>query len=270
MPKFYEPETLSKLQNLEMEILKDFICICIENNLVFFGYAGTGIGALRHKGYIPWDDDIDICLLEKDYELFMKSFSHPHLKALCIENDPTWPYPYGKVYDDRTIVYEDADISYPGLGVNIDVFPIYNYPESKVKAFILRLRIFILSWVHNIKVTRISSQRNLLKNVILSMLKFLCLPFRFSYVNKKIREICLKASPQKSSKLFETRSAQTTIYNAESFEGFDKIEFEGNKYSVMIGWHDYLSARHKDYMALPPESSRHPHHNIKAFWRNED
>ena len=71
MPKFYEPEQLKHLQKLEMEILTDFKRICDENNLIYFGYAGTGIGALRHKGYIPWDDDIDISMPRKDYERFM-------------------------------------------------------------------------------------------------------------------------------------------------------------------------------------------------------
>lgn len=72
MAKFYEPEVLEKLQHLEMDILKDFVRICKEHNLEYFGYAGTGIGALRHKGYIPWDDDIDISMPRKDYEKFLK------------------------------------------------------------------------------------------------------------------------------------------------------------------------------------------------------
>ncbi len=72
MPKFYEPEVLKHLQGLEMMILSDFKKICDENNLTYFGFAGTGIGALRHKGYIPWDDDIDISMPRKDYETFMK------------------------------------------------------------------------------------------------------------------------------------------------------------------------------------------------------
>ena len=72
MAKFYEQEVLEKLQHLEMEIVKDFVRICKEHNLEYFGYAGTGIGALRHKGYIPWDDDIDISMPRKDYEKFLK------------------------------------------------------------------------------------------------------------------------------------------------------------------------------------------------------
>ena len=261
---------INEIKEVQLSILKEVHKFCSENGIDYSLAHGTLLGAVRHKGFIPWDDDIDICLLEKDYETFMKSFTHPYIKALCIEKDPTWPYPYGKVCDVRTIVYEDADISYPNLGINIDVFPIYNYPDSEFKASILRFKIFILSWVHNIKITRIARQRSILKNSILSILKLMCRPFGFSYVNRKIREVCLKASPQKSSRVFETRSAETSVYKAESFGRFDELEFEGNRYKVMIGWHDYLYTRHKDYMVLPPESSQHPHHNIKAFWRNEN
>ena len=72
MPRFYEPTVLKKLQSVEMDILKDFKKICDENNLTYFGFAGTGIGALRHKGFIPWDDDIDVALPRKDYDTFLK------------------------------------------------------------------------------------------------------------------------------------------------------------------------------------------------------
>ena len=65
--KEYDEATLKKVQQMELAILKDFIQICTENNLSYFGLAGTGIGAIRHKGFIPWDDDIDVGLPRKDY-----------------------------------------------------------------------------------------------------------------------------------------------------------------------------------------------------------
>ena len=94
MPKFYEPEQLKHLQKLEMEILTDFKRICDENNLIYFGYAGTGIGALRHKGYIPWDDDIDISMPRKDYERFMELVTEQmgdKYEVLNTETDINYP-----------------------------------------------------------------------------------------------------------------------------------------------------------------------------------
>ncbi len=94
MSKFYDQETLDRLRYLEVMILKDFDKVCKENNLTYFGYAGTGIGALRHKGFIPWDDDIDISMPRKDLE-----------KAVAILTEK---YP-DKYYALNT----DTDVNYP-------------------------------------------------------------------------------------------------------------------------------------------------------------
>ena len=68
----YDEETLKRVQQTELGILKDFMALCDKHGLTYFGIAGTGIGAIRHKGFIPWDDDIDIALPRKDYEIFLK------------------------------------------------------------------------------------------------------------------------------------------------------------------------------------------------------
>ena len=70
--RFYEPEILSRLQQEILSILDDFLLICETYHLEYFGIAGTGIGAIRHKGFIPWDDDIDIAMPRKDFEKFLK------------------------------------------------------------------------------------------------------------------------------------------------------------------------------------------------------
>ena len=71
-PEFYEPETLKRLQGEILSILDDFTAICDRYHLEYFGIAGTGIGAIRHRGFIPWDDDIDIAMPRKDFERLIK------------------------------------------------------------------------------------------------------------------------------------------------------------------------------------------------------
>ena len=71
MPRFYNQEELDRIHKAEMGILKDFMKICDENGLKYFAFAGTGIGAIRHGGFIPWDDDIDVALPRRDFEKFI-------------------------------------------------------------------------------------------------------------------------------------------------------------------------------------------------------
>ena len=67
MHEFYEPQVLARLQNTELQILRDFMELCDSHGLLYFGIGGTGIGALRHGGFIPWDDDIDIAMPRRDF-----------------------------------------------------------------------------------------------------------------------------------------------------------------------------------------------------------
>ena len=105
---------------------------CNKNNINYFLADGTMIGAARHKGFIPWDDDIDIMMPRADYELFIKNFpdSYENL-ALASPYDESPMYYYAKVYDKRTIKIEELDYgTHKPLGIDIDVFPIDGEPDN--------------------------------------------------------------------------------------------------------------------------------------------
>ena len=136
MPKFYEPEQLKHLQKLEMEILTDFKRICDENNLIYFGYAGTGIGARRHKGYIPWDDDIDISMPRKDYERFMELVTEQmgdKYEVLNTETDINYPLATTRLVLKGTKFREysmkDVDCNW---GIFLDLYALDNAADGKL------------------------------------------------------------------------------------------------------------------------------------------
>lgn len=124
--KFYDQETLEKLQKIELSIFKDFKDVCEKNSLTYFGLAGTGIGALRHGGFIPWDDDIDVGLLRKDYdkmiEIFKRDFSE---KYTIVNGDEFSNYP---LMTTRIILNGSKFIETPlknidcPLGIFLDVY----------------------------------------------------------------------------------------------------------------------------------------------------
>lgn len=134
MPKFYEDKELKRLQSMEMGILKDFMKICDENGLRYFGVAGTGIGAIRHGGFIPWDDDIDIALPREDYEKFIKLVEEKmgdKYYVLNAEHNPNFPLMTTRLCIRGTKFVENAlkNINCD-LGIFLDIYAYDNYPDN--------------------------------------------------------------------------------------------------------------------------------------------
>ena len=116
-----------ELKRIQLDILLVFHDFCIENGLEYSLFAGTLIGAVRHKGYIPWDDDIDICMTRPNYEKFIHSFNghFPNYYVAAPELDWNYYAPYANVCDNRTLLLEGKN-GHNGqeIGVKIDIFPI--------------------------------------------------------------------------------------------------------------------------------------------------
>ena len=101
---------LDELKKIQLDILVFIDDFCEKNNINYWIDCGTLLGAVRHKGYIPWDDDIDIGMLREDYDKFMKIFNNccnnSKYKFISYETDKNWPFPFGKVLDITTVLYE--------------------------------------------------------------------------------------------------------------------------------------------------------------------
>lgn len=138
MKKEYDGETLQKLQSLELEMLKDFIDVCRTHDLVYFAFAGTAIGCIRHKGFIPWDDDLDVGMPRNDYEKLLRIFNEKYSDKYIIGN-PEYMRNYPMVGTRIMIrgtkfveeVFKDTDCE---LGIALDVHPFDNLPDDD-KAF---------------------------------------------------------------------------------------------------------------------------------------
>ncbi len=135
------------LQLRILEIAKSIDCVCKQHNLRYFMWAGTMLGAVRHGGFIPWDDDFDIAMPRKDYDLLLKNCKEwlpEYFEVVSYETDPdSYPLPFAKIQDARTTLIERMHLRYVG-GIYIDVFPLDGQPNSRLRQ---RLHFIKYQWL---------------------------------------------------------------------------------------------------------------------------
>lgn len=263
-----EITSLDEIKSIRLNILLSFHQFCIANNINYSITYGTLIGALRHKGFIPWDDDVDVCMLRKDYEKFEDLFPSQYGKLVyyTLKRNRKWNRPYGKLFDNSTVEIENNAINI-GIGVSIDVFPIDEVPDKKENYFVYnKIRVFLID-VMMLKSLIWSSQRNFSKNLSVFISKILLYPFPFRGLAKLI---------DKYGQLYNNRGNERLMHNCDSVDGnyfmnkrlFDEyidVEFEGYQLRAMRGYDNYLHAIYGDYMQLPSEDKRESHHSFNAY-----
>ena len=138
--------SMDEIKSVELEILKYIHNFCIENDIKYFLNYGTLIGAVRHKGFIPWDDDIDICMFRKDYEKFIDLFSKDDgiYKILSLETDDKYYNNFIKVINSKTKIEDERNYKTYDLGIFVDIFPIDSFDDLKLVEKTYKLESFKL------------------------------------------------------------------------------------------------------------------------------
>ena len=169
---------LEELKAIQVEILDEVHRFCEANGIKYFLSSGTLIGAVRHKGYIPWDDDIDLYMLRSDYEDFLKEFNkkEENYRVVSLRTDKKCTIAYAKVERLGTVLIEDVDHPME-QGVNIDIFPVDGVPDdvnARKKYF---SRIDRYRNMMTLKNVSLRKSRSLIKNAILLFGKFSLFPY---------------------------------------------------------------------------------------------
>lgn len=245
-----------ELKQVQLHLLKITKKICEENNLRFYLTGGSLLGAIRHKGYIPWDDDIDIVMPMKDYRKFMdivnqsgeyrvlNAYDNPEIfhsfysRLVCPEtNIKTWDYPYIE-----------------SLGINIDIFPLYGVPEGKEEAehFADEMEKLHVTFIEEfIKYPEPTERYYELQKEILNMMD------------------CYAFDESTNIAYLLSRHKKKEIMPAKIYDRAVMVEFEGELFPAPEGYDEYLTRLFGDgYMQLPPEKERYSVHNYKAFMKN--
>jgi lipopolysaccharide cholinephosphotransferase len=262
---------LSDIKKIQIEILKEFSKYCDENGLVYFLGYGTLLGAVRHKGYIPWDDDIDIIMPRGDYDKFIYRFcsDNKKLELLDISNEPNYTFPFAKISDSSTILQEDYAINFNRLGVNVDIFPIDGAPKNKEEADEILRKVKFYRNMLKVKYAKVSTRKNFLINLIAILGKILLYFVDYRNLLRKIDTISrrFKFNQNNDAGCLVWNYGAKEIMSKDIFSKSIKIEFENEFYNAPEKYDEYLKNLYGDYMTLPSEDKRVTHHTFKAYWR---
>lgn len=255
-----------------VSIIKDIDLFCKINDIKYYIEGGTLLGAVRHKGFIPWDDDIDIMMPRKDYERFLNCYNsrNSRYKVISINNSPKYYLTYAKVIDTRTVLKEDCSTDLE-LGAFVDVFP-HDKFTSKEDAVKINRRVKFYRDILLAKNIRIKSSRKFYKNLILTTMKIIGAFWSKGKLIEKIDEISSSQLNERSQVLAPMVSmidGERSILPVDYFENTTLVEFEGLMLNAPLKWHEFLVSVFGDYMKLPPEEQRVSHHNFKVWLKSD-
>lgn len=262
---------LRKLQLLELDILKQIIDLCDHNGLTYYAIGGTLLGAVRHKGFIPWDDDIDIGMPRPDYEKFLsiaqKALRSPY-SVKTFYTSPEYKYQFAQVDTNQVQLLIDSTNRKKMQNIWVDIFPIDAMPNSKTLYHLHTIRLLFLRMmskysVFNDVVGQHQKNRPLYEKILIqigNMIK----PDRFMNYMKWYTRL------DRAYKMYPYPSAQFIgnlcgIYKMHEivpksyFEPYRLLDFEGITIKVPNQYDAYLRHIYGDYRILPPENHRQQH-----------
>ena len=253
------------MRKIEVAELREIDAFCRKHDICYFLSYGSLIGAIRHKGFIPWDDDIDIAMPRPDYERFVREFASSRYAVLDRLKDKNCPFLYGKVVDPDTIVKENYDCPVE-VGVNVDIFPIDGLPADKKQSDKLCEKIKLLRKLLEIKRLYVSKNRPLWKNILHVSGKIILLPISDRRLQCRISKLQRLFSYSNASWVADLNFGGKERRVPKSlFEKTIDVDFEGDKYLAPVGYDAWLRVIFGDYMKLPPEEKRVSNHFFEVF-----
>ncbi len=271
--------TLKELQGESLKILRDVHAFCVQNDIRYSLYGGTLIGAIRHKGFIPWDDDIDIIMPRPDFERFCHIYESTRYCLISNNIDKRCYMAMGRVCDkQKTVMKSMLPWCNNEVGCWIDIFPADGLPDDANdvnKLYSNAAKIYLHLQKMRYAKGAISLNRPLLSNLH-------CLFCKLVYLNgmgvskyaRKLNEYIQKYPFEKSKywgslSCLEPDYAKPLPHDISSFSNCKLMSFENESFYVMNGYDEVLRKIFGDYLRLPPVEKRVPKQQyIKFYWKD--
>ena len=275
-----ETDNLRKAQLCLLELLDVFKKICEEEHIQYFLLGGTALGAVRHQGFIPWDDDIDVALFREDYDRFIEIGSKYLPQGMAFRHyslDENYPNYTMKLVNENVSYVMQKQYTQVRQNVWIDIFPIDGTPNhSWMRTIHYRILDFhrMMIVFHEIKNVRIDPDRALWRKVLIKMVKIIPVG---RIINPTRQKKCLdrefrKYSVDRSDYIGNYMGAyhQREIFPKYYFGSGCPVTFEGGSYTAPAETDRYLSQQYGDYMKLPPAEYQVPkHHFVRIDFSND-
>ena len=270
-----KPLTLSQMQTIEIDILREFSKFCKLNNISFYLSNGTLLGAVKYKGFVPWDDDIDVFVPRADYDRLIKCYKDSDRFVLFHRKRvKKFNYPYAKLCDMTTEKIEDKTYAGVSTGLEIDIFPldVFSASPEKAKAQISE-NLKIKQKLGYVKLKKYEPDKNRSKTEVLirkCMIKFLHMLGSDFFCNK-MEKVATRynntSKPEYLGCAIWPVYGEKEIISAQVFSEKVEVEFAGEKYPAPKEYDNYLRSLYGDYEKDPPIEKQVTHHRFLAYTR---
>lgn len=263
--------SLREIQLRELDLLIQFDSFCKKHDLKYSLCSGTLLGAIRHKGFIPWDDDIDVQMPRKYYDKLieiMETSNDLHVQGYGIRHASLSEAPFVRVQDVNTLIKHEVLNNDKDLHLYIDILPIDGFPDDEIKREIIMRKRDILKKCIKWSNVRLGTAHSTKAEILRFPAVILCKAIGSDYFAKKWGKLARRIDFESC---FEGAVIGGNFYRTKECmprkEWYDQVEveFEGHLFWSMGCWKLHLERLYGDYMILPPKEKRIPQHRIRIY-----